>query len=216
MGNNSSIAVASTISLTDYVSKSEYRSKTLLSIALESGRVKDLKCAIQTVRSADAVHALSHEKANARLLDYLTQPISFQSDEEFIDQGSMQVVYKRTPLMIALDMQHFELGTYLRDEIARVKKVQMTFDKHEKTPNSVSVLTFSGGDRIMNGVQKVGGLVKDAMDINVNRNLNRNGNARNTVSASDLLSDDPETLEKMKSWSTFVNSKPNDKIKVIQ
>lgn len=204
MGNGAS-ATQSTISLTDYVSKSEFRSKTLLSNALESGSVQDMKRAIQTMRSADAIHELTHGKANVRLLDYLTRPISFQSDEELVDNGVSHKFYKRTPLMIALDLQHIELGLYLRDEIARVKKVQMTFEKQADSPKLISVMSFADEkSSVTQGVKQVTWVVKNSFNPVIKKN------AKNVVSASDLLSDDPDALKKMKLWSSMLNSKDVD------
>ena len=210
MGNEYTKSATKTVSISDYLSSTEYRTKALLSLALESGEVKHFKKAIQAVRSGDAVREMSHEKANARLLDYLTRPITFQSDVEFFEEGSSKILYKRTPLMIALDLQHIELGQYLKDEINRVKRVEMTFEKEENvtgnlTFGATNVSTPKVKDMLDNTSEKMKMMTNKLMPLDKHVSV-RPSRSKNVVSAADLLADDPMTLAKMKSWSSSLKA----------
>jgi len=191
----------------------EYRTKTLLSSALESGSIEGLKQAIQAVRSSDAARELPHADSTKRLLDYLTKPMSFQSDEEFIEEDRIargHADWKRTPLQIALDMEHFDLGLFLRDEITRVAKINTSSESLEPASEKVHVRLIGGNS---NSARERASLaekrlcaLKEAKNVDIEASPAMAVYGRNIVSAEDLFADDKKTLSEIKTWTSMVNN----------
>lgn len=188
----------------------EYRTKALLSSALESGSIEDLKQAIKAVRSADAARELPHAESTKRVLDYLTKPMSFQSDEEFIEDDRIakgRAKWKRTPLQIALDMEHFDLGVFLRDEITRVAKIHTTSESLKPASEKVHVRVIGGSsssarERASLAEKRLFAL-KEVKNVSVEAAA---VSGRKVVYAKDLFADDKKTLSEINTWVSMVNN----------